>query len=104
VCPGCPRAELFGRKNIVPHDLVFVIRIAEIATPGPNHNVQANGNRLAHSGNQPGTRSNPSVEKIAAEFNTMGATAFSRNRRLNRIDAHFENDVLAHDVDPFCTP
>src|SRR5258708_459341 len=96
------RAELLGHEYIALHDLEFIIRIAEIAAARPNHNVKADGNRLAHGGNQPRAGSDASVEKTAAKFNTMSSTALRSKSRLDRIDTHFEGQGLVHKTSLVC--
>src|SRR5580704_3102190 len=97
-------AELLSHENIALHDLKFIPGVAEISAARSNHDVKNDGSRLAHGGNQPCARRHTSIEKATAQFDAVCSATLGSHGGLNRIDAHFENEVVVHGWTRFAYP
>jgi hypothetical protein len=90
------RTQLPRGLNVSTHNFHFLVGVAEITGSWANDGKQANRYSRANRCNQPRAGGNAPFEEIAAQLDTRSAAALCRDRRCNRIDTDFDNNVFSH--------
>jgi hypothetical protein len=85
--------HILGHSNIAFHDVEFMAGIPEVSGSRANQNVNGEAQMMARSLDQSRAGSDSPAGQIAAKFNTMRATAFSRHGAVDRLQTNFKHSL-----------
>ena len=88
------RAQGAGVGDVAPHDVVFDVRVQEVASPRPDHHEDRDAEARAALGDGARARGGPALDEVVAQLHPAGAPRLGGEGGGHRVHARLDEHAI----------